>query len=175
MSSYFFGKKYVINYLKEKFPIRSTCLDVGACDGKWFKLLGNYFIMDAIEAWKPYIVKYKLADKYRKLTHASIVDCEDFDYDVIIMGDILEHLSVEDAQKVIKEMYPRCKELIVAVPYLLEQHAIRGNPYEIHVQPDLTADVFEKRYPGFKAIWANKKYAYYAKDGQYKGYDKKTK
>jgi len=172
MSSYFFGKKFVVKDLKERFPVRSTCLDIGPCDGKWFKLLGDHFIMDAVEAWKPYIVKYKLNDKYRKITHASIVDFDDFDYDVVVMGDVLEHLTVEDGQKVIKKVYPRCKEFVVAVPFLLKQDAIHGNPYEIHVQPDLTPELFEKRYPGFKALWQNHKYAYYIKDPKFKGYGK---
>lgn len=168
MSSYNFGKKETVQYLKKTFPARSTCLDVGPCNGKWFKLLGNHFIMDAVEAWKPYIVKYKLADKYRKLTHTSIVDHNEFDYDVILFGDILEHLTVEDAQKVVAKMYPRCRELVVAVPYKYKQGAMRGNPFEIHMQDDLTPEIFAKRYPGFIPLIENKKYAYYIKDPKFK-------
>lgn len=63
ISSYNFGKKETVKYLKNKFPVRSTCLDIGPCNGKWFKLLGDHFVMDAVEAWRPYIAKYKLADK----------------------------------------------------------------------------------------------------------------
>lgn len=168
MASYFWGKGFVVKYLKKQFPIRSSCLDIGANNAKWFKLLGNHFIMDGVEAWKPYIIKYKLNDKYRKLTHANIVDFDEFDYDVIIMGDVLEHLSVEDGQKVIKKMYPRCKELVIAVPYKYKQGAIHGNPFEIHMQPDLTPEIFNERYPGFKILWANRIYAYYIKDPDYK-------
>lgn len=168
MASYFFGKRYVTKYLKNQFPIHSTCLDVGANNAKWFKLLGNHFVMDGVEAWKPYIVKYKLNDKYRKLIHANIKDVEDFDYDVIIMGDILEHMSVEDGQEVVKRMYPKCKELVIAVPFKYKQGAIHGNPFEVHLQPDLTPEIFDERYPGFKALWKNRFYAYYIKDTNYK-------
>lgn len=168
MASYFFGKKFVTKYLKEKFPQNSTCLDIGPCNGKWFKLLGNHFIIDAVEAWEPNIEKYKLADKYRKITHADVLDFDEFNYDVIVMGDVLEHLSVEDGQKVIEKMYPRCKELMVAVPYRLRQHALHGNPFEVHKQPDLTKKIFTERYPGFKLLWSNFLYGYYIKDPEYK-------
>lgn len=122
--------------------------------------------MDAVEAWRPYIAKYKLADKQRKLTHASVVDHNEFDYDVILFGDILEHLSVKDAQKVVAKMYPRCKELVIAVPFLYKQDAINHNPFEIHIQEDLTPEIFAERYPGFIPLVQNKKYAYYIKDPQ---------
>lgn len=178
MGSYIWGKKFVVDYLKNKFPVRSNCLDIGPCNGKWFRLLGNYFVMDAVEAWKPYIIKHKLENKYRNLTHASIVDFvadnDDFHYDIIIMGDVLEHLTVEDGQKVINKIYPRCQELVVAVPFLFKQRAIRGNPFEIHIQEDLTPELFEQRYPGFKAIWQNKKYCYYVKDEDKPLSNKKT-
>ena len=58
--------------------------------------------MDAVEAYKPYIEQYRLNDVYSTVFHAKI---EEFDqlagYDLIIMGDVLEHLSVAAAQHVL--------------------------------------------------------------------------
>ena len=35
MGSYDYGKTEIVEWVKENFPKGSTCLDVGACDGKW--------------------------------------------------------------------------------------------------------------------------------------------
>ena len=48
MGSYSYGKEEVVNYIKSVFPKGSTCLDVGACDGKYFDLLGDYLKMDGV-------------------------------------------------------------------------------------------------------------------------------
>ena len=50
-----------------------------------------------------------------------------------------------------------------AVPFMYPQGEIYGNPYEVHIQEDLTLEVFDQRYPGFKPIFIDSKYAYYVK------------
>ncbi|MDD4815562.1 MAG: hypothetical protein PHQ62_00265 [Clostridia bacterium] len=164
MASYNFGKKRVCKMLREKFNLGDRVLDIGPCNGKWYNLLSNYFKMDAVEIWKPYILKYNLLNKYENLYFNDILKHDNFKYDVIIMGDVLEHLSIPDAQKILKKMYDECKELVVAVPYRFWQPAINRNPYEIHLQPDLTPKNFMERYPGFKLFWGNRFYGYYIKD-----------
>ena len=172
-----YGKKEVIKLLTENFPEGSTILDVGAYDGKWYNLLvggGLNYKMDAIEIFEPSIEKYKLREKYGTVYAESVVDFVDkhpeLTYDVIIMGDVLEHLTVENAQKVVQALYPRCKELIIAVPYKSKRHSHYGNKYEIHLQPDLTDEIFHQRYPGFERFYFKRLfnflstgYAYYKK------------
>ena len=80
------------------------------------------------------------------------------------MGDVLEHISVTNAKRTLAYAYPRCSELVVAVPYLYRQGAIYGNPYELHKQPELTHELFMERYPGFKILIQNDNYGYYIKD-----------
>ena len=164
MGSYNEGKDKAVAWLCANFSKGSTCLDVGACDGKWSKLLNDYFYMDAVEVWEPYIKKNKLADKY---AHVYFIDIRDFKfarYDIIIFGDILEHLPVADAQKVIEYAWPRCKQMLIAVPFLYAQGEKNGNPHEVHQQPDLTPELFDARYPGFLPIYMSEDYAYYIKD-----------
>lgn len=168
MASYNRGKKQVCKMLKDRFQIGDSVLDIGACNGKWYNLLSNYFIMDAVEVWKPYILRYNLLKKYNKLFIKDICDCEDFKYDVIIMGDVLEHIDVKPAQKIIQKMYNECNELIVAIPYTMKQGEVGHNPYQIHRQSDLTHEIFMKRYPGFKLFWGDKRYGYYIKDKKVK-------
>ena len=81
-----------------------------------------------------------------------------------IFGDVLEHMTVEEAQKVIAYAKEHCNQMLIAVPFLWEQGAIRGNPNEVHIQPDLTPELFNERYPGFKPIFMSAKYAYYVRD-----------
>ena len=162
MSSYFYGKPEVCDWIRRNFPASATVLDVGTCDGNWRKLLREYSCMDGIEAYEPNLAKS--CGYYRKLYFGDIRDFTYDWYDLIIFGDIIEHLSVEDAQAVLRYAVPRCRDLIIAVPFLYEQGAIYGNPYEVHIQDDLTAKNFEERYPGFEILCdPGHNYRYYHK------------
>lgn len=163
MGSYNAGKVEVISFIVSNFKQNDTCLDVGACDGKWSELLGNFLIKDAVEVFTPNIDKHHLEKKYRQVFNTDIVNFQYDWYDIIIFGDVLEHMSIDQAQAVVEYAKPRCKDMIIAVPYLYEQGALYGNPYEVHIQDDLTPEIFEQRYPGFERIWWNNEYAYYHK------------
>ena len=154
MSSYFKGKDYVSLYLKSHFNRGSKCLDVGCCEGWYYDLLSDWFIMDGVEVWYPNIVKHQLYDKYHNLFYNNIVGLEYGQYDVIIFGDVLEHMEVYEAQQVLEYAKAHASEVIVAVPYNYPQDDLDGNQYEIHKQPDLTPEIFNQRYPGFTRIYA---------------------
>lgn len=161
MSSNNRGKAEAVKWIKEHFNCGATCLDVGAGDGKWANMLNDYLIMDAVEAFPPNVVNYQLTKKYR---NTNITDIRTFKYnwyDLVIFGDVIEHLSVEDAQKVINYAADRCRNILIAVPFEYKQGAIYGNPYEVHIQDDLTPELFNKRYPGFVPIYLDYNYAYY--------------
>ena len=158
------GKMEAVQWIKENFEKGAECLDVGACNGKWFDLVGDYLTMDAVEIWMPNIQKYELAKKYRMVMCSDIIQTNYIFYDLIIFGDVLEHMSVSEAQKVIEYARPRCKDMLIAIPFMYEQGIKNGNPYEIHVQDDLTPELFEQRYPGFIPIFMSDDYAYYVKN-----------
>lgn len=149
MSSYKYGKPEVKWYIVRAFPKGSECLDVGACDGEYFDLLGDYLTMDAVEIWEPNIEKHDLKSKYRMVYADDIRKLRYGDYDIVIFGDVIEHMTVEEAQAVIEYAKAHAKMVIVAVPYKFKQDAIYGNPYEVHIQDDLTEDLFMERYKGF--------------------------
>ena len=119
--------------------------------------------MDAVEVFKPNIDNYQLKQKYHKVYNIDIKDFEYGNYDIIIFGDIIEHLEVKEAQEVLKYAFSKCKEMIVAVPYQLEQGIEEDNIYEIHKQPDLTPKIMEERYPYLKLLYKNDLYGYYVK------------
>lgn len=163
--SYSYFKEDIADYLKSKFDKSAKILDVGAGSGTYYNYLGDYFkSMDAVEVFEPNIKEFDLENKYRKVFNVDIKDFEYEYYDIIIFGDILEHLNVEDAQKVLEYALDRCEELIVAVPYLYEQGICHDNVYEIHLQPDLTKEVMKERYPYLRLLYSNDEYGYYIKN-----------
>lgn len=163
MSSYHYGKQDVCRWARENFPDSSTVLDVGACDGNWRRLLPEYRAMDAVEVFGMNLPRLQ---GYRRVFHADICDFRFDWYDLIIFGDIIEHLTVEQAQAVLAYAKPRCRDLIIAVPFLYRQGAIYGNPWEVHKQDDLTPELFEERYPGFAVLCdPGHDYRYYHKGG----------
>ena len=163
MASYDYGKQEVIQWLKENFNQGDTCLDVGSCDGKWANLLNGFFKIDGVEIFKPNIERYNLKSKYNNIYNKNIIYFEYPYYDCIIFGDVIEHMTVEDAQKVLKYANAHCKDLIIAIPFLYPQDESYGNKWEKHIQDDLTKEIFNKRYPGYTTLWIDNKYAYYHK------------
>lgn len=162
--SYDFYKNEVKDYLVSKFKGNAKILDVGAGCGTYWNLLHNYFkTIDGVEVFKPNIDNYQLKNKYHKVYNIDIKGFKYDFYDIIIFGDIIEHLDTNEAQEVLKYAYNKCKEMIVAVPYQLKQDEVDGNIYEIHKQDDLTDEIMKERYPYLKLLYKNDLYGYYVK------------
>lgn len=162
--SYSFFKNDVKLYIMSRFKSDAKILDVGAGEGTYYNLLHDvYKNIDAVEVFKPNIDKYKLEEKYNKVYYSDIKDLKYDDYDLIIFGDIIEHLEVEEAQKVLEYADEHSKEMIIAVPYELEQGIAEENIYEIHKQADLTPKIVLERYPMLKLLYKNDLYGYYIK------------
>ena len=165
MASCNIGKTEAVAYVKSHFEKGATCLDVGACDGKWSNLLGDYLLMDCVEIYAPNIAKHDLVSKYHNIYNADIRSLKYNDYDLIIFGDVLEHMSIEEAQEVLRYAWDKCKDLIVAVPYMWVNRSHYGNPYEVHIQDDLTPRNVLERYPSLQPAMITERYGYYTKKG----------
>lgn len=173
MGSFSKGKDEAVKWIRENFKQGATCLDVGACNGKWYDLLGDHLVMDAVEVWQPYAKKYELAYKYRMVFANDIRTFRFPFYDLVIFGDVIEHMTVEEAQRVLAYASDHCTNMVVAVPFLYEQGMKNNNPYEVHLQPDLTPELFDERYPGFAPIYMAEDYAYYVKTSETIGNNRK--
>jgi SAM-dependent methyltransferase len=148
--------------MQDGFPNDIRILDVGAGSGGYSDLLRPYFPkIDGLEIFQPYVDKFSLFNKYVNLYLGNILQFDFKDYDYIIMGDILEHLSVDEAKSVINKVQINKQCLMVAVPYLYEQGAEFDNVYETHKQPDLTHSLFLERYPMMERLFGNHEYGYY--------------
>jgi hypothetical protein len=138
----------------------TTVLDVGAGQGTYLNLiregLGAEVIVNAVEVWQPYIDQFDLLNRYDKLFAMDVRDMTNFKYDLVILGDILEHMSEDDAVGLWEKISKQAKYAMISIPIIhYHQDAINGNPYEIHVEEDWTMErVLEK----FKGITEYKKF-----------------
>ncbi len=156
-----FGKAEVCDWIRKNFPTDSEILDVGCGpEATWRRWLNDYPNIDGVEAFEA--TANMIERFYRKVFVEDIKDFRPKKYDLVIFGDVIEHLTVEEAQKVISEI--RCNDLIVAVPFLYPQGALYGNPYEVHKQDDLTAEIMAERYPELEVLFdTGRNYCYYHK------------
>lgn len=160
--SYTLYKEEVKEHFLKNLVKRIRILDVGPGCGTYSHLLKEYFPnMDAIEIFANYIEQFDLNSKYNKVILGDIREFDFRDYDYIIMGDVLEHLSIKDAQQVIKKIQDLDILCLIAVPYNYEQGTYMDNVHETHLQPDLTPEIFLERYPMMKLLVGDDKYGYY--------------
>jgi hypothetical protein len=138
----------------------TTVLDVGAGQGTYLNLIregiGAGVIVNAVEVWQPYIDEFNLINRYDKLFAIDVREMDSFGYDLVILGDILEHMSEEDAVALWEKISKQAKYAMISIPIIhYHQDAINGNPYEVHVEEDWTMErVLEK----FKGIVEYKKF-----------------
>lgn len=145
-----------------------SILDVGAGAGKHRDLLVEYDEVYAVEVWEPYVDRYQLMDRYRDVFVGDVRDMQGRDlrhFDLVILGDVLEHLHVADAQRLLGELDFDEQTVIIAVPFQYEQGEVEGNPFERHIQDDLTHLNFIERYggllPNLSTLARDNEYAVY--------------
>jgi autotransporter strand-loop-strand O-heptosyltransferase len=166
-TSYNYFKDDIKQYLVENLSKNAKILDAGPGIGTYSTLLKDYgFDIDAVEIYEPYVEKYNLRDKYKNVFVQSIVGFDITPYDFVILGDVLEHICTEDAQVLINSIISQNKGCLVAIPYMMEQGEHEGNIHETHLQPDLTLEVMEQRYPNLQLIYGNEYYGYYTNKKQ---------
>lgn len=112
-------------------------LDVGAGDGRWGKLLkGKVKRIVALEIWPPYIRKYSLHSLYDGV---FVMDAKKFDgwadFDVVILGDVLEHMERDDAITLINKLKNAGVRTYLTVPVstCIQDGTVYRNPYETHL------------------------------------------
>jgi hypothetical protein len=155
--------EHIRTVVLEYLPHRYKILDVGPGEGTYGKALQDLYV-DAVEIHEPYIKEYKLHKYYNNIFVGNILDFNYDDYDYIILGDVIEHIHIKPAQKLIKDITSKGIKCLVAVPFLHEQGAVDGVESEIHHQPDLTPRVMKSRYPDLEVYLSTNHvngYAYY--------------
>lgn len=132
--------EYVAKLLRDKNP--QTVLDIGAGAGKYGHLVRAVLPsarVDAVEVWQPYITEYKLKYLYNRIYKADVRFFDYFHYDMVILGDVLEHMTKEEAQAIWSNIKGKAKYAIFSIPISdCPQGHVHGNPHEEHIKDDWT-------------------------------------
>jgi predicted TPR repeat methyltransferase len=134
----------------------TTVLDIGAGSGTYAHLLRPLgCTMDAVEIWQPYLDEYSLSSLYRDVfvedvrTMAHSSDWN-HSYDLIIFGDVLEHMTKAEALSVWAWAHRVARWGLISVPIVhWPQGAEHGNPHEAHVQEHIDAADLIKEFGPF--------------------------
>lgn len=150
------GKPDILKYILENVKKNAKILDVGFGSGIYGKLLRTfcYQNIDGIDVYDKNIKEMGLDKIYDNIFIEDILDFNFDYYDLIIMGDVLEHIELKLAKKLLSSLIKenKCSQILVSIPYEYEQEEIYGNKHEKHLQPDVTADYMKKHYPYLKLI-----------------------
>lgn len=162
------GKEFirkVVNFVRHE-----KILDIGCGAGAYAKMFPQSECT-GIEVWEPYVDQYSLHEFYQNLI---IADAREIDYeglgkfDVAIAGDVLEHMTEDDARELVERLKKVADTVIISVPLgHYPQDEWGGNPYEKHIVDDWTdekvRDVFgEPRWSKIEGeigvyVWSNRK------------------
>lgn len=68
--------------------------------------------------------------------------------DLTLYGDILEHMTKEEAQDVMDKTLATSRLVMVSIPVVhYPQEEVEGNPYEVHVKDDWSHQEFCTSFP----------------------------
>jgi glycosyltransferase involved in cell wall biosynthesis len=117
----------------------TTGLDIGCGSGTYAKMFPDAR-WSGVEVWEPYVEQFGLRDHYDDL---EVVDARDWrptaSADVAIAGDVLEHMTVEEAKALVDKLRAVANYVIISIPIgHYPQDEFEGNPYEAHVKDDWT-------------------------------------
>lgn len=117
-----------------------TVIDIGAGSGTYAQAVransswkGRWA---AVEAWEPYVARFGLDGLYDGVVVADArrLVAPFYRVDLVIAGDVLEHMPRADAVRLLDRIRTHAANLIVSVPVLhLDQGAVYGNLHETHV------------------------------------------
>ena len=145
-SSYSHQIPIIVDELVKLQPKR--VLDIGVGRGKYGLLAreyGNAEVVDGVEGDESYITPYHEAI-YDELFVGDIrgaLDQIPKDYDVVLMIDVIEHMSKEDGHKILQ--YFKCP-IIVSTPAIDYPQEDPDHPLENHVSKWTLADFKEYNF-----------------------------
>lgn len=141
--------------------------DIGAGRGNWFSWLENIkwhgmrptkwdgpalgAEWHAIEIFEKYIEKFKLHDHYKTVRCEDARELTDKDFegiDLVIFGDVLEHMTEEEARKLYQLACKYAKIVLISIPIrVFIQGTMEGNKHERHLVHWTHEEIMEKFDP----------------------------
>lgn len=119
----------------------NSILDVGAGAGGYYAMLQPGLTateFTGLEIWQPYIERFSLNQKYHIVIREDVRDfTPQKTYGITLLGDILEHMTKEEAIKVYYKLLHYSEYVLISIPIIsYPQGEYMGNPYEKHVKDD---------------------------------------
>lgn len=149
------GKTWIVEQVQRLHP--TVIVDVGVGCGTYSELLrseGQYWV--GVEKWRPYLDTYNL---YAKYDLVAVQDVREFDFtlyqpDLVILGDVLEHMPKPDAVQVVTHAQIAAAAVLISIPIVhYPQEACEGNPYEAHLKDDWSHAEMQATFPDFSQHW----------------------
>jgi hypothetical protein len=143
------GKEESVKWIKEFSP--KTILDVGAGAGTYAMLLRDFGYqvdkLDCLEIFEPNVNQFGLKNLYHYIYPVDVREWEDFNYDLVIFGDVLEHMTKEEALIVWDKCSKQAKNALISIPithmpqhdheeYYDEYQKVLINKHEDHIKDD---------------------------------------
>jgi trans-aconitate methyltransferase len=131
------GKTQIERWIRAIRP--ATVLDVGAGAGGYAVLLRGcapQATVYATEVHEPYVAEFGLRDIYADVTVEDSRFRTDWGVDVVIFGDVLEHMTEPEAREVWSRALSQAGWLIASVPTserYWHQDAENDNDHEAHL------------------------------------------
>ncbi len=126
----------------------ATVLDIGPGAGKYSDFIRPLLpdcTIEAVEVWEPYFERFKLREKYDEVFLADVRSWDSFSYDLVIFGDVLEHMTENSALEIWEKCAKQAGVAMISVPIVhWPQGEIDNNPYEVHLTHWDSADIREK-------------------------------
>lgn len=121
-------------------PLLPRVLDVGAGSGTYAKLIAGETVgmvhMIGIEVHAPYVERFGLNAAYDELIIGDVREVAMPQAEVVILGDVLEHMPFDDALEVwTTARYQASLAVFLSLPIVeWPQGESEGNPHEAHVE-----------------------------------------
>lgn len=143
------GKSETLKWFQDNEVKIQRIVDIGAGSGTYIKLIKEeagccqQAEWIGIEIWSPYIQQFNLEKRYDKIINQDVrtIDWNQFgSISAVIAGDVLEHMTKQEAMAVVERVLAVSSMLIVSIPirYMPQDEHAYENPHEAHVKDDWT-------------------------------------
>jgi hypothetical protein len=156
------GKSTIVEWVGSTTDL-TTILDIGAGKGTYKNLFSKKRMLSdakwtAIEVWEPYVKDFNLHSIYNTVINEDARYCNYSSigpFDLTFMGDVLEHITKEEAVILVDTVMKHSKFAVISIPIVhYPQGEEFNNPYEVHVKDDWTheevSETFYKYIKKFK-------------------------
>jgi predicted TPR repeat methyltransferase len=160
------GKAIIKDWIGEFSSDVNTIVDLGVGEGQyhWRFCRKSSILKHAkwigIEVWEPYIELYNLKNVYDHIEQEDIrlVDYQKFGgIDLVFAGDVLEHMTKEEAVELMTTLLANSKRIIISIPIIhYPQDEVNGNPFERHVKDDWSHQEMIDTFPQITKHWQGK-------------------